>query len=229
VHRLHAFLKAKKVKGFISLPGSYLPIKEGCRYDAIENAYVCPNEKLLYYHARVNDCSVCQLKKACCGNKRRQSLTFSVYRHYHQRMQERVESKEGKKMIGRRMSTIEPVFGSLLNYYGMKRSSAKGKQAAHKIMLMTATAYNLQKVLSCFPHPKSNVQILAISAGRYPLFCALYIVQQPGGIELTIYFLLNHNQNGQEGKIYFLRDKSYTNSSSCFFLYIRVNSYICEY
>jgi hypothetical protein len=98
------------------------------------------------------------------------------------------------------MSTIEPFFVSLLNYYGMKKSNAKGKQAAHKIMLMTATAYNSQKLLSCFPHPKSNVQILAISAGQYPLFSALYIVQQPGGIELTIYFFLNYNQNGQEGE-----------------------------
>jgi hypothetical protein len=50
-------------------------------------------------------------------------------------MQERVESKEGKKMIGRRMATVEPVFGSLLTYYGMKRSNAKGKQAAYKFML----------------------------------------------------------------------------------------------
>jgi hypothetical protein len=50
-------------------------------------------------------------------------------------MQERVESKEGKSMKRRRMATVEPVFGSLLNYYGMKRSNAKGKQAAHKFML----------------------------------------------------------------------------------------------
>src|SRR5919107_6435066 len=107
-------------------------------------------------------CSVCPFKKDCCGNKRRQSLTFSVYRHYHQRMQERVESKEGKKMIGRRMSTVEPVFGSLLNYYGMKRSNAKGKQAAHKFMLMAATAYNLQKLLLCLNHPKAKAQILAL-------------------------------------------------------------------
>ena len=88
-----------------------------------------------YYHARVKDCKECPLKKECCGNKRRQTLTFSVYRHYHQRMQERVESKEGKRMKGQRMATVEPVFGSLLNYYGMKRSNAKGKQAAHKFML----------------------------------------------------------------------------------------------
>jgi hypothetical protein len=87
-------------------------------------------------------------------------------------MQERLESRQGKHMKRRRMTTVEPVFGSLLNYYGMKRSNAKGKQAAHKIMLMTATAYNLQKLLSCFPHPKSNVQILAIPTGQYPLFCS---------------------------------------------------------
>jgi transposase len=167
-------LETRQIKGFISLPGSYHPVREGFRYDAIENAYVCGNEKLLYYHgikiekgfanhyyhARVKDCKECPLKKQCCGNKRRQSLTFSVYRPYHQRMQERVESKEGKKMIGRRMATVEPVFGSLLNYYGMKRSNAKGKPAAHKMMLMAATAYNLQKLLSCTDRPKASVKIL---------------------------------------------------------------------
>jgi hypothetical protein len=46
----YAFLEAKKVKGFISLPGSYHPVREGFSYDAIENTYVCRNEKLLYYH-----------------------------------------------------------------------------------------------------------------------------------------------------------------------------------
>jgi transposase len=93
----YAFLEANKIKGFISLPGSYHPVREGFHYDPTQNAYICRNEKLLYYHgiriengfanhyyhARVKDCSVCPLKKECCGNKRRQSLTFSVYRHYH--------------------------------------------------------------------------------------------------------------------------------------------------
>jgi hypothetical protein len=56
-------------------------------------------------------------------------------------MQERIESKEGKKMTGRRMATVAPVFGSLLNYYGMKRVNAKGKQAAHKFMLNLLRVY----------------------------------------------------------------------------------------
>ncbi|MDO1450228.1 hypothetical protein Q0590_28365 [Rhodocytophaga aerolata] len=93
----YAYLEANKIKGFISLPGSYHPVREGFHYDPTQNAYICRNEKLLYYHgirmekgfathyyhARVKDCSVCPFKKACCGAKRRQSLTFSVYRHYH--------------------------------------------------------------------------------------------------------------------------------------------------
>jgi hypothetical protein len=75
-------------------------------------------------------------------------------------MQERVESSEGKNMKRRRMATVELVFGSLLNYYCMKRSNAKGKQAAHKMMLMAACTYNLKKLITCFNYPKAKAQIL---------------------------------------------------------------------
>jgi hypothetical protein len=145
----YAYLEAAKIEGFISLPGSYHPLREGFNYDPERDVYVCRNGKFLYnhgirmekgfanhyYHARIKECGVCPFKKECCGTKRRQSLTFSVYRNYHQRMQERIESKEGKKMKRRRMATVEAVFGSLLNYYGMKRANMKGKQAAQKMML----------------------------------------------------------------------------------------------
>jgi transposase len=195
----YSALEARHIKGFIPLHGSYHPVREGFHYDSIENAYVCRNEKLLYYHgirmengfathyyhARVKDCKECPLKKECCGNKRRQSLTFSVYRRYHQLMQERVESREGKSMKRRRMATVEPVFGSLLNYYGMKRSNAKGKLAAHKIMLMAATAYNLQKLLTHIHDPKNKVQVLPTQQVLALYFTFLCVVQQPGAIHLT--------------------------------------------
>jgi hypothetical protein len=77
--------------------------------------------------------------------------------------------------------------GSLINYYGMKRSNAKGKQAAHKFMLMAATAYNLQKLLSCFTHPKSNVQILIIQQVSTFQFVLFFVVQHSGVIVVTLY------------------------------------------
>ena len=83
------------------------------------------------------------------------------------------------------MSTVEPVFGSLLNYYGMKRSNAKGKQAAHKFMLMAATAYNLQKLLVCLNHPKAKAQILALKQVNTLYFILFYVVQHPGEVTVT--------------------------------------------
>ena len=94
-------------------------------------------------------------------------------------MQERIESKEGKSMKRRRMATVEPVFGSLLNYYGMKRANAKGKQAAHKIMLMAACAYNLQKLLFHIHDPKNKVQVLPSQQLLVIYFTFLCVVQQP--------------------------------------------------
>ncbi|MDO1451446.1 transposase [Rhodocytophaga aerolata] len=189
----YAYLEAANIEGFISLPGSYHPLREGFNYDPERDVYVCRNGKFLYnhgirmekgfathyYHARVKDCSICPFKKACCGNKRRQSLTFSAYRHYHQRMKERIESKEGKSMKRRRMATVEPVFGSLLNYYGMKRANTKGKQAAHKMMLMTACAYNLQKLLTPIHQPKNKIQSLPIQQLLVLYFIFFCLVQHP--------------------------------------------------
>jgi hypothetical protein len=137
-------------------------------------------------------CKACPLKKECCGNKRRQSLTFSVYRHYHKQMQERVESKEGKRMKGQRMATVEPVFGSLLNYYGMKRSNAKGKQAAHKFMLnllrvcigfgpLPLTTYKNCSFAFLTLNPMLKFLLYSRSIPRFVLF---YVVQHPG-----VYFL----------------------------------------
>jgi hypothetical protein len=138
-----------------------------------------------YYHARVKECGVCPFKKECCGNKRRQTLTFSIYRPYHKLMQERVESSEGKSMKRRRMATVEPVFGSLLNYYGMKRANAKGKQAAHKMMLMAACAYNLQKLLLCLDHPTNKAQSLLLQQLLIFYFILLRVVQQPRVVNIT--------------------------------------------
>jgi hypothetical protein len=37
-----------------------------------------------------------------------------------------------------RQSTVEPVFGSLIYYYGLSKIGVLGKAGAHKVMLMAA-------------------------------------------------------------------------------------------
>lgn len=46
-----------------------------------------------------------------------------------------------------RQSTVEPVFGSLTHYYGLRKIGVLGKAGAHKVMLMAAIAFNLKKYL----------------------------------------------------------------------------------
>ena len=60
-----------------------------------------------------------------------------------------------------RSSTVEPVFGSLINYNGMKQINAKGIEAANKAVLGAAIAYNLKKLLkSTIKTAKSETKAL---------------------------------------------------------------------
>ncbi len=77
------------------------------------------------------------------------------------------------------MATVEPVFGSLLNYYGMKRANARGRQSAHKQMLMAACAYNLQKLLKGLKHLKPKAQAMVLQDDNILYFVFLLVVPQP--------------------------------------------------
>jgi hypothetical protein len=59
-----------------------------------------------------------------------------------------------------RQRTVEPVFGNLLQHYGLRRVGTKGRAAAHKTMLLSAIAYNLKKLLQ---HQPERVVSLALA------------------------------------------------------------------
>ena len=60
---------------------------------------------------------------------------------------------KAKVMKRKRSSTVEPVWGTLINFTGMKRLNARGLKAANKMLLLAATVYNLKKWLR-FMAPK---------------------------------------------------------------------------
>jgi len=43
------------------------------------------------------------------------------------------------------MQTVKPTFGTLQQHYGLRWINARGKDCAHKIMLMAGAAINLKK------------------------------------------------------------------------------------
>ena len=46
-----------------------------------------------------------------------------------------------------RQRTVEPVLGSLVEYYGLRKVNVRGKTGAYKVMLMAAGAFNLKKYM----------------------------------------------------------------------------------
>jgi hypothetical protein len=60
-----------------------------------------------------------------------------------------------------RQRTIEPVFGSLLQHYRLRRINTRGRSSAHKTMLLTAIAFHLKKLLK-------RMRCLAIALPKPP-------------------------------------------------------------
>ena len=50
-------------------------------------------------------------------------------------------------MKGKRQSTVEPVFGTLTQFMGLRKINTIGLKQANKVMHLSAIAYNLKKYL----------------------------------------------------------------------------------
>ncbi|MCF0075540.1 transposase, partial [Dyadobacter sp. CY261] len=61
--------------------------------------------------------------------------------------------------------TVEPVFGSLTQYYGLNKIPVLGIDGAHKTMLMAAIAFNIKKYMKC--HPKKVAEMALHKAKNY--------------------------------------------------------------
>ncbi|MGI4735680.1 MAG: IS1182 family transposase [Janthinobacterium lividum] len=162
----YAFLEQRGIVPWIPVFGRYKAVVEGFTYEPALNAYRCPTGKLLpfrnystnldggwlkNYRAEYRDCQACALKPTCVPTATQKKLVRSPYDAAYQRAWQRQHSRAGQRMRRVRQGTVEPVFGHLLPYYGLRRVGTKGRAAAHETMLLTAIAYNLKKLLKHQP------------------------------------------------------------------------------
>lgn len=68
-------------------------------------------------------------------------------------------------MKGKRQSTVEPVFGTLTQFMGLRKINTIGLKQANKVMHLSAMAYNLKKYLKFTrKRSKSGAELLALTA-----------------------------------------------------------------
>ncbi len=162
--RNYAFLEQIGLTSYIPPHGTYKGGPKGFTYNKEQDYYTCPQGKTIpfkkvFFEKRNNTkkkeyrcsslvCKVCPIKQQCLG-KSAQEKKFSVtyYREEYQRNNKRIKSTFGRKMKHKRSSTVEPVFGTLTQFMGLRKINTIGIQQANKVMHMAAIAYNIKKYL----------------------------------------------------------------------------------
>ncbi|WP_233268580.1 transposase [Cellulophaga sp. L1A9] len=166
----YAYLEQKGLRSFIPPHGTYKGGPDGFIYNREEDYYQCPQGKIIpftkafndyrtgtkkkEYRARKHVCVACPMRSSCLG-KSAQEKKFSVtyYREEYERNNARVHSPQGRYMKGKRQSTVEPVFGTLTQFMGLRKINTLGLKQANKVMHLSAIAYNLK---TCLPAGRST-------------------------------------------------------------------------
>lgn len=155
----YKILEQHNIEAYIPLHGTYKTHRKDFRYDGRRNGFICKNGQVLkptyrkfgegrptvMYRSKKKQCDKCPFREGCVDKKGIKEISSTPYKREYERMIKRLKSKEGKKTYGLRMHTVEPVFGSLQQYYGLRRMSVRGRDSASKVMLMSAAAFNLKK------------------------------------------------------------------------------------
>jgi transposase len=165
-------LEQQGITGWIPVFGKYKPEIAGFPYDKEHDRYLCPMGRplpfmgfehnldgrlLRNYWAAPSDCRQCPSKPTCAPRTRSKKIARTAYDEQYQRAYARQHSKRGKRMKKLRQSTVEPVFGSLVQHYGLSRINVMGKSGAHKAMLLAAVAFNLRKYMKFKPSKATSM------------------------------------------------------------------------
>jgi hypothetical protein len=159
----YAFLESQGLESYIPPHGTYKGGPEGFTYNEQEDHWVCSQNKIIpftkvffeghnnnkkkEYRASKYLCIDCPIRTQCLKKSQEKRITITFYNKEYQRNNARVNSKKGRYMKSKRQSTVEPVFGTLTQFMGLRKINTLGIQQANKVMHLSAMAYNLKKYL----------------------------------------------------------------------------------
>ena len=194
----YAFLEKENLVSYIPPHGTYKGGPEGFTYVKEGNYWLCRQEKKAtfrvrraekgnwkdYYLTRRSDCKGCPIKKQCIGKSYEKRIGITIYVDEYTRNNQRIKSRHGRMMKGKRQSTVEPVWGTLTQFMGLRKINTIGIQQANKVMQMAATAYNLKKLLKFNKkHPQTlAMEVRVFFSCFFDLFRTIFGQFKPVGL-----------------------------------------------
>lgn len=162
----YELLEQNNITAWIPVHGAFQPVREGFRYDELNDCYICANNKQITlrrtftdkrgnhykrYFSSAKDCKICPFKLQCIGEKKQhKEFNRTIHQSLYEKAYHQQNSAEGKRMRRLRSSRVEPVIGTLMNYLGIRKLRVRGIVAVNKVMLLAATVYNLKKLMNHF-------------------------------------------------------------------------------
>ena len=177
----YALLEARGITPWIPIFGQYKSEIEGFTYEKETDCFICPAGKLLpfkrfdsdpdgrlskRYSAVTGGCRRCLRNPPCAPKSKCRQITRPAYDAHYRQALARQQNRPGRRMRRLRQRTVKPVFGSLLQHYGMRRVNTRGRSSAPKTRLLTAIAFKLKKRLK---YQSKKTLRLAIALTRMPL------------------------------------------------------------
>ena len=137
-------------------------------FDAAKQVYRCPHGKELtcharsqinrhrtydVYHARPEDCGACPLRSRCLSkaDTSRRYLSIQVQSqspNLIDEMKAKIDSEEGKRIYGRRLGIVEPVFSNICVQKRMHRFTLRSKRKVDVQWRLFALVHNIGKIHS---------------------------------------------------------------------------------
>lgn len=139
-------------------------------YDKDLNKAICPAGKQLYtagtviskiglethrFKGAVRDCAPCAHRKQCLQNPEKskirqlslyKSTVDTVERRQIDRMQEKIDTEQGRHEYSRRMGIVEPVFGNITSTLGLDRFTLRDSKKVNIQWKLYTMVHNLLKV-----------------------------------------------------------------------------------
>jgi len=130
------------------------------RYDAAEDAYHCPGDKVLrflsqsdathrrIYQARATDCTACALRARCTTSPRGRRISRDLDETYLDRVRGYHATEPYAKAMRKRKVWVEPLFAEAKDWHGLRRFRLRGLDKVNGAALVIATGQNLKRLLS---------------------------------------------------------------------------------
>lgn len=143
----------------------HLFAKEDFIHNAHENTYTCPHgetlrpvakskikgrysrREVIVYRTERGTCNHCGIRERCTPNTAiGRAISRDGYEGCRERMTEKIKTKEGRIIYGKRKCMVEPVFGQIKTRSGFSQFLLRGLEKVRLEWKIAAIAHNLLKL-----------------------------------------------------------------------------------